>query len=321
MLRQFGCSAGLLLTIQRADLWLWDHSGKYYTMVLSSCCHVFLIICVFLCWAKQAPFHYATDLKSEENLTVFSVLQLFLAKPVVFHLLSLSNGGCKGNFRRVCKRIYFPRDLHKLLASTISQKILKPILKVSRSRALLVFITTICLRLAFHLNLSLSRPLDFILALSVLQQSALLRAALVRWFAAYSTGMPGGTVIITEVFTISSLYVPLSRGKLKEIPWWSWGGLHEGGLKDHQSLSVWFPFLFPQLMFYFFKSWNSLGWDGLLWLSFPSFPLWWRGTSQLDQVAQSPVQTDLECFQGWGIYHLSGASVYHHNCKKLLLCL
>lgn len=231
MLGQFGCSAGLLLTIQRADLWLWGHSGKYYTMVLSSCCHVVLIICVFLCWAKQAPFHYAADLKSEESVTVFFVLQLFLAKPVVFHLWSMSNGGCKGDFRRVCKRIYFPRDLHKLLASTISQKLLKPILKVSKSRALVVFITTICLHLALHLDLCLSRPLDFILALSVEQQSAVLRAALVRWFAAYSTGMPGGTVIITEAFTISSLYIPLSRGKLKEIPWRSWGGLYEGVLK------------------------------------------------------------------------------------------
>lgn len=229
MLGQFGCSAGLLLTIQRADLWLWGHSGKYYTMVLSSCCHVVLIICVFLCWAKQAPFHYAADLKSEESVTVFFVLQLFLAKPVVFHLWSVNNGGCKGDFRRVCKRIYFPRDLHKLLASTTSQELLKPILKVSRSRALLVFITTICLHLALHLDLCLSRPLDFILALSVEQQSAVLRAALVwcslqHWDA-------WGTVIITEVFTISSLYIPLSRGKLKEIPWRSWGGLHEGVLK------------------------------------------------------------------------------------------
>ncbi|KAK4817028.1 hypothetical protein QYF61_026034 [Mycteria americana] len=30
---------------------------------------------------------------------------------------------------------------------------------------------------------------------------------------------------------------------------------------------------------------------------------------QLDQVAQSPVQPDLECFQGWGIYSLSGQPV------------
>lgn len=309
MLGQFGCSAGLLLTIQRADLWLWGHSGKYYTMVLSSCCHVFLIICVFLCWAKQAPFHYATDLKSEESITVFFVLQLFLAKPEVFHLWSVSDGGCKGNFRRVCKRIYFPRDLHKLLASTTSQKISKPILKVSRSRALLMFITTICLHLAFPLDLFLCRPLDFILALSVQQQSTVLRPALVRWFAAYSTGMPGGTVIITEVFTISSPYFPLSRGKWKEIPWRSWGGHHEGGLKAQWSLPMWLGFSVPTLNDLFFKSWNSLGWNGLLWLSFPKFSLWWTVISQLDQVAQSTVQTDLEYFQGWGTHQLSGASV------------
>jgi len=30
-----------------------------------------------------------------------------------------------------------------------------------------------------------------------------------------------------------------------------------------------------------------------------------QGHLALDQVAQSPVQPDLECFQGWGIYHLS----------------
>lgn len=255
MLGQFGCSAGLLLTIQGADLWLWGHSGKYDTMVLSSCCHVFLIICIFLCWAKQAPFHYTTDLKSEESVTVFFVLQLFLAKTVVFYLWSVSNGGCKGDFRRVCKRIYFPRDLHKLLASTISQKILKPILKVSRSRALFVLITIICLRLSFHLDLSLFADL-WISFWRCLCNSRVLCWELLWWggFTAYSNGMPGGTVIITEFFTISSLYVPLSRGKLKEIHWRSWGGLHEGGLKAQQSLPMWFPFVFPHLKIYFLKS-------------------------------------------------------------------
>jgi len=43
---------------------------------------------------------------------------------------------------------------------------------------------------------------------------------------------------------------------------------------------------------------------------------------QLDQVSQSPIQSDLECFQGWGIYHLSGqpVPVFHHpQCKNLFL--
>ena len=31
-----------------------------------------------------------------------------------------------------------------------------------------------------------------------------------------------------------------------------------------------------------------------------------RGHLQLDQVAQSPIQPDLECLQGWGIHHLLG---------------
>ena len=46
-----------------------------------------------------------------------------------------------------------------------------------------------------------------------------------------------------------------------------------------------------------------------------------QGHLHLDQVAQSPVQPDLECFQGWGIYHLSGQplAVFHHpHCKKFL---
>jgi len=31
-----------------------------------------------------------------------------------------------------------------------------------------------------------------------------------------------------------------------------------------------------------------------------------QGHLQLDQVAQSPIKPDLECFQGWGTSHLSG---------------
>jgi len=41
----------------------------------------------------------------------------------------------------------------------------------------------------------------------------------------------------------------------------------------------------------------------------------------LDQVAQSPIQPELEYFQGWGIYHLSGQPVpvpHHPHCKKFL---
>jgi len=46
-----------------------------------------------------------------------------------------------------------------------------------------------------------------------------------------------------------------------------------------------------------------------------------QGHLQLDQVAQSPIQPDLECFHGWGIYHLSGqpVPVFHYpNNKKFL---
>jgi len=46
-----------------------------------------------------------------------------------------------------------------------------------------------------------------------------------------------------------------------------------------------------------------------------------QGYLQLDQVAQSPVQPGLECFQGWGIHHLSGqpVPVFHHPYCKIFL--
>ncbi|KAK4805635.1 hypothetical protein QYF61_009861 [Mycteria americana] len=47
-----------------------------------------------------------------------------------------------------------------------------------------------------------------------------------------------------------------------------------------------------------------------------------QGHLQLEQVAQSPIQPDLKCFQGWGTYHLSGqpVRVFHHpHCKHFFL--
>ena len=43
-----------------------------------------------------------------------------------------------------------------------------------------------------------------------------------------------------------------------------------------------------------------------------------QGYLQLDQAAQSPIQPDLECLQGWGIHHLSGQTVpvpHHSYCN------
>ena len=40
-----------------------------------------------------------------------------------------------------------------------------------------------------------------------------------------------------------------------------------------------------------------------------------QGHLQQDQVAQSPVQPDLECFQGWGTHHLSGQRVSVSHCR------
>lgn len=45
---------------------------------------------------------------------------------------------------------------------------------------------------------------------------------------------------------------------------------------------------------------------------------------ELHQVAQSPIQPDLECFQGWDIHHLSGNNIFCnflcivHNDEELL---
>jgi len=46
-----------------------------------------------------------------------------------------------------------------------------------------------------------------------------------------------------------------------------------------------------------------------------------QGHLQLDKVAQSPVQPDLETFQVWGNYHLSGQPVpmFHHAQSKNFL--
>jgi len=46
-----------------------------------------------------------------------------------------------------------------------------------------------------------------------------------------------------------------------------------------------------------------------------------QGHLQLGQVARSPVQPGLECFQGWGNDHLSGKpgpGFCHSHCKKLI---
>jgi len=43
-----------------------------------------------------------------------------------------------------------------------------------------------------------------------------------------------------------------------------------------------------------------------------------QGDLQLDQVAQSPVKPDFECFQAWGLRYPSGqpVPVFHHPHGK-----
>ena len=69
------------------------------------------------------------------------------------------------------------------------------------------------------------------------------------------------------------------------------------------------------------ESQNAMGWKGPLKVILFQLPCHEQGHIPLDQVAQSPVQPDLECFQGWGSYHLSGQLVpvfHYHHCKKFL---
>ena len=45
-----------------------------------------------------------------------------------------------------------------------------------------------------------------------------------------------------------------------------------------------------------------------------------QGHLQLHQIAQTPIQPDLECLQGWGFHHLSGQCVsmpHHSHCRRL----
>jgi len=46
-----------------------------------------------------------------------------------------------------------------------------------------------------------------------------------------------------------------------------------------------------------------------------------QGHLQLDQVAQSSVQPDLECFRGWGLHYLSGQYVPVSHHSKPLSCV
>ena len=49
-----------------------------------------------------------------------------------------------------------------------------------------------------------------------------------------------------------------------------------------------------------------------------------QGHLQLDQVAQSPIQPDFDCFQGWGLPCVSGqpVPVFHHlHCKQFPPCI
>jgi len=46
-----------------------------------------------------------------------------------------------------------------------------------------------------------------------------------------------------------------------------------------------------------------------------------QGHLQLDQVARSPIQPGLDCFQEWGLHYISGqyVTVFHHPHDKKLL--
>jgi len=56
------------------------------------------------------------------------------------------------------------------------------------------------------------------------------------------------------------------------------------------------------------------GWEGTFEGHLVQLPCHEQGHLHPDQVAQSPVQPGLECFQGWGISHLSEQPLpgFHH---------
>lgn len=67
------------------------------------------------------------------------------------------------------------------------------------------------------------------------------------------------------------------------------------------------------------ESYNGLGWKTCS-VSVQA-PCNKQAQLQLDQVAQSPTQPDLDCPQEWGIYHLSGQPVleFHRPQYKYFL--
>ena len=54
---------------------------------------------------------------------------------------------------------------------------------------------------------------------------------------------------------------------------------------------------------------ECFGWEGTFRGHLAQPPCNEKGHLQLDQVAQSPVQPGLECFQGWGLHYFSGQPV------------
>lgn len=178
-MRQFGCSAGLLLTIQRFDLWLWGHSGKYYTVVLSSCCHVFLIICIFFCWAKQATIPLYNRLLSQKRVSWssplcsynflpnlwFSICGLWVmvgVKPILEGSVKVTKNS-KGNFFSEVSTSYWLRQYIR--------KYWNLFWRCQGTGPILCSLPpTVCI-FAFAF---LSRPLYFILALSVQQENIML---------------------------------------------------------------------------------------------------------------------------------------------------
>ena len=72
------------------------------------------------------------------------------------------------------------------------------------------------------------------------------------------------------------------------------------------------PFTLNEIPIHRIESQNYLSWKERLkaiWSNSPAM----NGHLQLDRVAQSPVQPDLECLQEQGIHHLSGQPVPVHH--------
>ena len=115
--------------------------------------------------------------------------------------------------------------------------------------------------------------------------------------------------------------------KRPHIPLWSWADKFSSRSQPSMAtLDKWFAFHrdWQRICSQEHRTTERCGWEGTFRGHLAQPPCSEHGYLQLDQGAQSPVQPGLECFQGWGMHHLSGQPVpvlHHPYCRKFLPCI